>query len=63
MHIKEDVLRGARHAANIKALARERFYDGFGMYRVVEGFVAQGGDQSGEKPLKTTKRAIPADPD
>ena len=50
-----------RHGRNIKALAREEFYDGLAMYRVVEGFVAQGGDQSGEKPIERASRAIPAE--
>lgn len=49
------------HARNLKALAREEFYDGLAMYRVVEGFVAQGGDQSGEKPIEGASRTIPAE--
>ena len=49
------------HTRNIKALAREEFYDDLAMYRVVEGFVAQGGDQSGEKPIERASRAIPAE--
>ncbi|SHE54660.1 peptidylprolyl isomerase [Microbulbifer donghaiensis] len=49
------------HAANIRALAREQFYDGLNVYRVIEGFVAQGGDQSGAKPVKHGKRTIPAE--
>jgi len=49
------------HAVNIKALARERFYDGLSVYRVIEGFVAQGGDQEGKKPVEDAKRAIPAE--
>jgi peptidylprolyl isomerase len=32
------------HVANIKKLARARFYDGLSFYRVIDGFVAQGGD-------------------
>lgn len=46
------------HVNNIKALAREKFYDGLSIYRVVEGFVAQGGDQSNEKPITTAARTI-----
>lgn len=49
------------HVANIKALARERFYDGLSVYRVVEGFVAQGGDMDGDKPTGKAKRTIPAE--
>jgi peptidylprolyl isomerase len=32
------------HAERVKALAREGFYDGLSFYRVIDGFVAQGGD-------------------
>lgn len=49
------------HVENIKLLAREGFYDGLNMYRFVEGFVAQGGDISDKKPIKTAKKAIPAE--
>lgn len=49
------------HTANIKALARGRFYDGLSVYRVIEGFVAQGGDMDGEKPTGKAKRTIPAE--
>lgn len=52
-----------RHAAQMKALAREGFYDGLEFYRVVEGFVAQGGDLGGERPVKTVERAISAELD
>jgi peptidylprolyl isomerase len=35
------------HVAHIKALAREGFYDGVVFHRVIEGFMAQGGDPTG----------------
>lgn len=31
------------HAARVRALARAHFYDGLSFYRVIDGFVAQGG--------------------
>ncbi len=35
------------HVARIKALAREGFYDGIVFHRVIDGFMAQGGDPTG----------------
>ncbi|MBU6442565.1 MAG: peptidylprolyl isomerase [Alphaproteobacteria bacterium] len=32
-----------RHVARLRALARAHFYDGLSFYRVIDGFVAQGG--------------------
>ena len=32
--------------AQFRRLVRERFYDGLAFYRVIDGFVAQGGDES-----------------
>jgi cyclophilin family peptidyl-prolyl cis-trans isomerase len=49
------------HVAQMKALAREGFYDGLEFYRVVEGFVAQAGDLDGERPVKTAGRAVVAE--
>lgn len=39
------------HVAQVKALTRLRFYDGLSFYRVIEGFVAQGGDWTSKKPF------------
>ena len=36
-----------KHVAQIKALAREGFYDGTPFHRVIDGFMAQGGDPTG----------------
>ncbi|WP_206074676.1 peptidylprolyl isomerase [Pseudoalteromonas rubra] len=49
------------HVSNIKALAREGFYQGLSIYRFVEGFVAQGGDQSDEKRPVNGKKTIPGE--
>jgi len=40
------------HALRVKALARDGFYDGLTFYRVIEGFVAQGGDALGTRGSK-----------
>ncbi len=36
-----------KHVERVKALAREGFYDGTVFHRVIEGFMAQGGDPTG----------------
>lgn len=48
------------HAARMKALARAHFYDGTAFYRVIDGFVAQGG--IGEGTAATGGEQVADDP-
>ncbi|WP_077035220.1 peptidylprolyl isomerase [Pelomonas sp. KK5] len=41
-----------RHAANIRAMAHEGFYDGLSIVRVQDNFVAQWGDPDSDDPAK-----------
>ncbi|RFB04577.1 peptidylprolyl isomerase [Parvularcula marina] len=49
------------HVEQVKTLAREHYYDGLHFYRVVHGFVAQGGDASGEKDKGSAKDSLTAE--
>ena len=44
--IELDPLFAPKTTRQFRELVRERFYDGLGFYRVIDGFVAQGGDGS-----------------
>lgn len=43
------------HSKQFVGLVKEGFYNGLDFYRVIDGFVAQGGDISGEKASKVKK--------
>ncbi|MFT3790143.1 MAG: peptidylprolyl isomerase [Rudaea sp.] len=52
------------HIANIKALAREKYYDGLAIVRAQDNYVVQMNDpdyenEAARKPIKTAKRSLP----
>lgn len=54
------------HVANVKALARERYYDGLAIIRAQDNYVVQWGDPEAEKPeaarkIQTAKKTLPAE--
>jgi peptidylprolyl isomerase len=50
-----------KHVEQIKALAREGFYDGVVFHRVIDGFMAQGGDPTGTGSGGSKKPNLPAE--
>jgi peptidylprolyl isomerase len=48
-----------RHVANIKALTREKFFDGLPIARVQDNFVTQWGDVDKTRPTETATRKLP----
>lgn len=50
-----------RHTANFKILVREGYYDGLTIYRVVDGFVAQGGGAHDDREPVRGKRQLPGE--
>src|SRR5436190_5975383 len=52
------------HVANVKALAREHYFDGLAILRVQDNYVVQWGDPNAEKPeqarkIQTAKKTLP----
>jgi peptidylprolyl isomerase len=50
-----------QHVERIKELAREGFYDGVIFHRVIDGFMAQGGDPTGTGMGGSKKPDLPAE--
>ncbi|MFO1114168.1 MAG: peptidylprolyl isomerase [Beijerinckiaceae bacterium] len=50
-----------KHAAQIKALVKEKFYDGIVFHRVIDGFMAQTGDPTGTGTGGSKLPNIPAE--
>lgn len=54
------------HVANVKALAREHYYDGLAILRVQDNYVVQWGDPNAERPalarkIQYAQRTLPAE--
>ncbi|CDG81489.1 peptidylprolyl isomerase [Janthinobacterium agaricidamnosum] len=51
------------HVANIKALVRERYFDGLAIVRAQDNWVVQWGDpnETEPKPMKTAQRTLPGE--
>ncbi len=50
-----------RHADNIRALAREHYFDQLAILRVQENYVVQWGDPDGKREVGKAKRTLPAE--
>lgn len=50
-----------RHVANVKALVRERYFDGLSVLRVQDNYVAQWGDPESHKPIRSAQASLPAE--
>ena len=50
-----------KHVERVRMLAREGFYDGTPFHRVIEGFMAQGGDPTGTGTSGSNHGTLPAE--
>lgn len=50
-----------QHAANIRTLVREKYFDGLHIIRVHENYVVQWGDADDRRPLGTGKASLPGE--
>src|SRR5947207_5664955 len=55
-----------QHVANVKALAREHYFDGLAIIRAQDNYVVQWGDPNAEKPdlkrkIKNAKATLPSE--
>jgi len=50
-----------KHVERIKTLVREKFYDNTPFHRVIEGFMAQGGDPTGTGTSGSSYPNLPAE--
>ena len=47
------------HAANVKALVREKYFDGIPIVRSQDNYVVQWGDPDGKREVKAAKKTLP----
>jgi peptidylprolyl isomerase len=50
-----------KHVERVKTLAREKFYDNTPFHRVIDGFMAQGGDPTGTGTSGSSYPNLPAE--
>ncbi|MBM5811903.1 MAG: peptidylprolyl isomerase [Gammaproteobacteria bacterium] len=50
-----------RHVANVRALARSRYFDGLAILRVQDNYVVQWGDAEGQRPVTGGASTLPGE--